>query len=656
MACFPRVVFTGDTVGNELPERKFEELEGLDPRQPNAGSSQWLVSCSWCIMRCVGQQDSLEVSSWLWVWGCVRMGDSALVKRVLIIYTGGTIGMKRTESGYAPEEGWLEAQLQSIYAFQDPDQPPRTTPRSQSGARIGYDIVAYEPLLDSANMEIRHWVQIAQDIEHAYHQYDGFVVLHGTDTMAYTASALSFMLVNLRKTVVLTGSQIPLSEVRNDAVSNLLGALTLAGLYEIPEVCLYFDHHLFRGNRVSKVDASGLGAFQSGNLPPLATVGIQIDVAWHLLQAAPARPLRLRTIEEQNVVALRLFPGMRTELLARFLQPPVRGVVLETYGTGNIPSTRSDFLQVLREATDRGVIIVNCTQCARGSVTGAYVAGTVLAKAGVVSGHDMTPEAALTKLAYLLSQSELTPQQVKHYITQDLRGELTPQHHQDRFSFQEQAFADTVSKVLTQGEQHGISHEVSQALFPVLMCAAATRGDIEAVERMLRSNISIDASDYDGRTALHLASAEGQREMVRFLLESGADTGVLDRWGSTPLSDALRHQHTGVAELLRDHGAKLDPAGREQQLCNAAAVGDLASLQALIRDGLSPCSMGEDSRTPLHLAAAGGHSAVVRYLLDAGASPLATDRWGQTPLELARRSGEPMVIAILEGQTERDRA
>lgn len=576
------------------------------------------------------------------------MGETSSVKRVLIIYTGGTIGMKLTESGYAPVEGWMEEQLQSIYAFQDPHQPPRTTPPSKNGVRIYYDIIEYGPLLDSANMEIRHWVQIARDIERSYTRYDGFVVLHGTDTMAYTASALSFMLVNLRKTVILTGSQIPLSEVRNDAVSNLLGALTLAGFYEIPEVCLYFDNQLFRGNRVSKVDASGLGAFQSGNLPPLATVGIQIDVAWHLIQAAPARPLRLRIIKEQNVVALRLFPGIRTALLDRFLRPPVRGVVLETYGTGNIPATRADFLQVLREATARGVIIVNCTQCSRGGVTSDYVTGTVLAEAGVVSGHDMTPEAALTKLAYLLSQSELTPQQVKYYITQSLRGELTANHDRDRFSFQEQEFADTVSKVLTQGEQHGISHEVSQALFPVLMCSAATRGDIEAVERMLRSNVSIDAGDYDGRTALHLAAAEGQQAMVAFLLDNGADVSVLDRWGATPLSDALRHRHDAVASLLRAHGARLDQTMREQEACDAAATGDLGRLRALIRDGLSPSIRGDSVQTPLHLAAAGDHADVVRYLLGAGADPSAMDRWGQTPLEAARRSGAAAAIAILE--------
>ena len=399
-------------------------------------------------------------------------------------------------------------------------------------------------------METHHWVKIATDIKKHYQAYDGFVVLHGTDTMAYTASALSFMLVNLRKTVVLTGSQIPLSEVRNDAESNLLGALTMAGLYEIPEVCLYFDNQLLRGNRAQKYDATGLGAFRSANLPALATVGIHIDVAWHLVLAAPARPLMLRTIAEQNVVALRLFPGIRTEILSNFLQPPVKGVVLETYGAGNVPATRPDFLAVLKSATERGIIIVNCTQCFQGSVTSDYAAGSVLNQVGVISGHDMTPEAALTKLAYLLSQTELNTEQIKSYMLKNIRGELSSRTQKTRFSFHEQAFVDTVAKVLGQGEILGIRQDVASVMYPVLLCAAASRGDIEAVERMLTSHVSIDTGDYDGRTPLHLASAEGQIEMVQFLLLQGADATVVDRWGARPVEDAIRHGHHDIVKLL----------------------------------------------------------------------------------------------------------
>ena len=356
-------------------------------------------------------------------------------RRVLIIYTGGSIGMRRGERGYEPAPGQLAEQLARMPRFHDPNESLFTTPLTQFKRRIRYEILEWDPLLDSSNMGMEDWVHIARDIEEHYADFDAFVVLHGTDTMSYTASALSFMLVNLGKTVVLTGSQIPLFEVRNDAVSNLLGALTIAGHFDIPEVGLYFHNKLMRGNRTQKIDALGLNAFHSGNLMPLVEVGIQLDVHWHRVRPMPTAPLRIRPITQRNVASLRIFPGITAEILRNFMLQPLEGVVIETFGAGNAPDVRPDFLKVLREATARGVVIVSVTQCHRGRATIDYATGQSLAGAGVIPGADMTPEAALCKLSYLLSQPDLDHKEVCRLMPIDLRGELHETPPEPIFSF-----------------------------------------------------------------------------------------------------------------------------------------------------------------------------------------------------------------------------
>lgn len=352
--------------------------------------------------------------------------------RVLVLHTGGTLGMRQGPRGYAPSPGYLSEQLARLTPLHDPTQLAFTTPPTRHGRRVRYEVLDFDPLLDSSNMGMQDWEQIALAIERHYTDYDAFVVLHGTDTMAYTASALSFMLDHLGKTVILTGAQIPLAQMRNDALGNLLGALTLAGHYVIPEVCLYFHEKLLRGNRTCKVDASGFDAFASGNYPPLATVGVDIHVEWERVRPAPTGTLCVRGRMNPNVAALRLFPGITSDIIHNFLRPPLAGVVIETYGTGNAPDRRSDIMDALRQATDRGVVIVNCTQCLRGRVSTEYETGAALADAGVIGGADLTAESALTKLMFLLGLG-VTTGEVKRLMQVDLRGELTSQPEAPRF-------------------------------------------------------------------------------------------------------------------------------------------------------------------------------------------------------------------------------
>ena len=334
-------------------------------------------------------------------------------KKVYIAYTGGTIGMKRAADGFVPAAGYLEQLMDNV-------------PELKSEFLPEYRIGEYKPLLDSSNMTPADWLKIANDISDRHGEFDGFVVLHGTDTMAYTASALPFMLQGLQKPVVITGAQIPLCSIRNDARENLITALLIAANFKIPEVCLCFGDKLLRGNRAVKVYADSLDAFESPNFPPLGTVGIEIKINWNLVLPPPKgrKTIKVTALNESRVAGLRLFPGISVDIVKNFLQPPMRGLILETYGVGNAPEDR-DLVATLKAANDRGVIIVNCTQCLKGTVNMEdYATGTSLAKAGVISGFDMTPEAALAKLSFLLSQ-KLPVAKMKKLMQTDLRGELT---------------------------------------------------------------------------------------------------------------------------------------------------------------------------------------------------------------------------------------
>lgn len=335
--------------------------------------------------------------------------------KILIIYTGGTIGMVNN-----PLTG-------SLIPF-DFEQIQQNVPEL---ARLNYhlSVHSFDPILDSSNMDPVIWAELARIIEETYDEYDGFVVLHGSDTMAYTASALSFMLKNLNKPVVLTGSQLPIGEIRTDAKENLITALEIVatknnGKAMVPEVCIYFDYQLFRGNRSIKYNSEKFEAFQSPNYHILAEAGVNLSFYNNYINELPLEPLQVQSNFNANIGVLKLYPGITAQAVQAITRSSVDAIVLETFGSGNT-TTASWFIDSLQEAIDQGKLIVDISQCQGGSVElGKYETSKKLQQMGIISGFDMTFEATVTKLMYLMGQS-LTNTEIASLMEQSLRGELT---------------------------------------------------------------------------------------------------------------------------------------------------------------------------------------------------------------------------------------
>ena len=337
-------------------------------------------------------------------------------KRVLIIYTGGTIGMKKTVNGYTPAAGFFSEAVKSISDMARADFPL-------------WELYEMSPLLDSSNMTVREWNSIAEVIYKAYDNYDGFVVLHGTDTMAYTASALSFILSGLDKPVILTGSQIPLSEIRSDGRDNLITSVLIAAEGVACEVCLYFSGKLLRGNRAMKMSADGLVAFDSPNYPHLAEVGISVkyNKAALLKRSCKEKGIKFSPFFEVPIGVLKVFPGIQFGLFEEIMTEKLSGIVLETFGAGNIPGGGDELLPIIKKAFSSGSVITVCSQCPSGTVVlGAYETSSSLKEAGAVSGRDMTTEAAVAKLYHLFSLG-ISKDEIKLMMERNLCGELSEQ-------------------------------------------------------------------------------------------------------------------------------------------------------------------------------------------------------------------------------------
>jgi len=510
------------------------------------------------------------------------------------------------------------------------------TPNNIFNKRIHYKIIEANTIIDSSSMTLESWKKTGRVIRNNYEDFDSFIILHGSDTMTYTASMLSFMLENLSKPVILTGAQIPLSEMRNDATINLINALTIAGYYQIPEVCVLFGSNVYRGNRTIRNNNMDFDAFESPNFRPLAHLGVHINVNWDITLKEPTENFTFFEDFNNNICTVKIFPMLDDETFATFFEPPIEAVIIETYGVGNIPSNRPKLIETIKKANERGVIIMNVSQCKKGEVSSSYETGSILERLGVIFAGDITVECALAKLAYLLGK-KYDKRTTQRLLKDSLRGELSVTQ-EEFFSFQSNSFINIIGKMMDIDKSDKNASLVFKSLVPSIIIEMIEQNNLEILKKFENEIRHIHFTEFSKKLPLHVAAKNSNEKIVEFLLKfKNLKINLLDYKKMTPLNYACLYKNYKVANLLFDRGGILssDSSLRLGNLfCKLAFDGELENLKLFHKCGANLMISDNELRTCAHIAAAEGKTQIVSFLLNETTYNLnVKDKKGRTPMK-----------------------
>jgi lysophospholipase len=567
-------------------------------------------------------------------------------RHILILYTGGTIGMMKGEKGLTPKKNFLyeymlnhpnlcdknlTLELRKNNNQIDIKENFLVTPEGFSERRVFYSILEFEEVIDSANMNSDYWKMIGRTIYKYYKDFDAFIILHGTDTMNYSACILSFMLENLNKPVILTGSQIPLIEMRNDALKNLVDSLIVAGVYHIPEVSLMFDSKLFRGNRTIKNDNMGLKAFESPNCRPLVEIGINIKVNWDIILSSPTEEFSYFENIESGISVIKFFPIMNDSTFNSFFKPFVKAVIIETYGNGKLPRDRKEIYNIIKENIMRGVIIVNVSQCRKGST--ADHSEDFLASLGVVSARDMTVECCLAKLSYLLGKG-YDKETIKLKFAENIRGELCPPS-KDSETIHSKRFVNALLNIIENEE----NFLIASTLPPTIINKLVEKGNLSLLKKLKNIIKIINFSRFNKKNPLHISAFYGNIEMSKFLLDCRIDINQIDEDKNTPLFYACMNNHRDLCLFLKSKGAILNQDKEMADYFFSLVIkNEIEVLRLFYLSGANLMVGNYDKRTPAHLAASLNKVEIMKFFVEeANINIMVEDRWGDTPYSEASR-------------------